>query len=148
MIRDLKDFDARQFYAIFDTAKKLDTSRLNGKKLSDIVNALVSWFDIWSKPGWFDAEHMIFAGRYLAWADRAEFEQAVCEWANKTPSQERFAVMGAYLTGFWQVKEPSAACVDFLRQAIEHYPADTSASTAIALALSVVKERKQDSQGI
>ena len=141
MIRPLKDAGLRKFYAIFDAAKDMDTSQLNGKKLSDIVNALVSWLEIWSKPGWFDQEHMFYAGQYLGHTGRPEFEQAVCEWVSKDPTQERFAVAGTFLRGHWQMTDIKPTCSEFLQQAKTRFSDGTDAYEAIKLALTVAAEK-------
>lgn len=143
MIRPLKNTELRKFYAIFDAAKDMDTSKLGGKKLSDTVNALVSWLEIWSKPGWFDQERMLFAGRYLGWTGRPEFEQAICEWIRKEPTQERFAVTGAFLSGYWQMPDTKPMCIEFFQDANTQFSEDTDAHKAITLALTVAGEKTQ-----
>lgn len=140
-LRNLKDFEKRKFYGIFEAAKDMDTSQLNGKKLSDIVNALVSWLEIWSKPGSFDQAHMFYAGQYLGHTGRPEFEQAVCKWVSKDPTQERFAVTGAFLSGYWQMPDTKPTCIEFLQQANTRFSEDTDAHEAITLALTVAAEK-------
>ena len=142
-LRKLKDFEKRKFYAIFETAKDPSTSELNGKKLSDVINALVNWLEIRSKPEWFDQECIFSAGQYLGYTGRPEFEQAVCEWVSKEPTQEHFAVAGTFLRGHWQMTDIKPTCNEFLQQAKARFMNGTDAYEAITLALAVAAEKKQ-----
>lgn len=146
-LRKLRDFEKRKFYAIFDTAKDMDPSRLNGKKLSDIVNALVSWLEIWSKPGWFDLERMMFAGDYLGCTGRVEFGQAVCDWVCEEQTQERLAVAAAFLSTYWQKFDTKPVCIGFLQQALTRFAGGTDAHRAITLAISIMAEKAQTPSG-
>jgi hypothetical protein len=134
----LQDFESRKYYAIFDNAKNTDPSVLDGKVFSEVIAALLKWLGVWAKPGWFDAERMYYAGRFMGYACREGIDQFVCEHLREDKSQEFYAVAIAFIGGYWQEADVVCdLCVDIVRESISQFPSESDAHKECALALSI-----------
>lgn len=146
-LASLKDFETRKFYAIFDKSKDLDMSRLVGNKRAEIIDALLKWLEIWTKPGWFDQERMWYAGRFMAYALGDGIDQSICEWMQDKPSLDRYAVATAFLSGYWRMDNAvSQQCVDTLRSVIQQFPPASDAHKGAAMSLTIAAEKISQSQ--
>jgi len=105
-LESLKDFETRKFFAIFDNAKDMDMSRLEGYKRAEIVDALLKWFDMINmrpKTAGLDCETMSYAGRFIGYALGEELVQTICDWMQESPNYRRYEVATTFLGGYWRM---------------------------------------------
>lgn len=138
-LNKLKDFDSRKYFAVFDSGKNNISYSFEEDEIDDVVDALIKWLDIWEKSGCFDQNSMWYAGRLLGASGLAGFDQHVCKWLLHSPTIERYAIMGAFVDGYWRVMEniDKLSYITF-KGAINELPVNSEAYALISSALSTV----------
>lgn len=137
LLENLKDFEIRKYYSIFERAKKMDMTAFQGKTPSEIIGALLKWFGL----GTYDIEKMRYAGEYMACFRGLKIEQAVCEWLKENPIRGRFNVAHEFFIGYWSAtKTTCPECIEILEGIKAQFPPDSPAHRGAKYLLTVVAE--------